>query len=331
VAEKKIAVVGSGSWATAIVKILLNNVEKINWWVREQEIADHLVEFKHNPRYLSSVSFDTSRLFISSDLNEVLRRSDVILFCIPAAFLHQSVGQANIKLIKGKTVISAIKGIVPEFNAIVLEYFQKQFRINTKDFVVVSGPSHAEEVAQEKLTYLTVASQSPRLAVVVAGLFACRYINTTTSDDIFGTEFGPVLKNIIAIASGISTSLGYGDNFQAVLISNAIQEIERFMKAVHPIDRDIKSSVYLGDLLVTCYSNFSRNRTFGTMIGKGYSVKFAQFEMDMVAEGYYAAKCIKEINDELGVYMPICEAVYNILYKNRRPSVEISDLTGKLS
>jgi glycerol-3-phosphate dehydrogenase (NAD(P)+) len=331
VAEKKIAVVGSGSWATAIVKILLNNVDHINWWVREQEIADHLVKFKHNPRYLSSVSFDTSQLFISSDLNEVLRRSDVILFCIPAAFLHQSVGQANINRIKGKTVISAIKGIVPEFNAIVLEYFQKQFGINTKDFVVVSGPSHAEEVAQEKLTYLTVASQSPRLSVVVAGLFSCRYINTTTSDDIFGTEYGPVLKNIIAIASGISTSLGYGDNFQAVLISNAIQEIERFMKAVHPIDRDIKSSVYLGDLLVTCYSSYSRNRTFGTMIGKGYSVKFAQFEMDMVAEGYYAAKCIKEINDDLGVYMPICEAVYNILYKNRRPSVEISELTGKLS
>lgn len=330
-AEKKIAVVGSGSWATAIVKILLNNVDQINWWVREQEIADHIITWQHNPRYLSSVNFDTERLNISNDLSEVLARSEVALFCIPAAFLHQTVGNINPSLLKNKVVISAIKGIVPEFHAIIFDYFKKQFQIREKDFVVVSGPSHAEEVAQEKLTYLTVASQNPRLAVVVASLFSCRYINATTSDDIYGTEYGPVLKNIVAIASGICSSLGYGDNFQAVLISNAIQEMERFIKAVHPIHRDIKSSVYLGDLLVTCYSSYSRNRTFGTMIGKGYSVKFAQFEMDMVAEGYYAAKCIYEINEKLGVYMPICQAVYNILYKNHRASVEMAGLTDKLS
>ena len=330
-AEKRIAVVGSGSWATAIVKILLHNVEKLNWWVREQEIAEHLLTWQHNPRYLSSVTFDTTRLFISNDIEEVLRRSDVVLFCVPAAFLHHSVGHVKPSLLKEKIVISAIKGIVPEFNSIVLDYFRKQFRVQPGNFVVVSGPSHAEEVAAEKLTYLTVASETPRLAVVVAGLFSCRYIYATTSDDIYGTEYGPVIKNIIAIASGIAASLGYGDNFQAVLISNAIQEIERFMKAVHPIDRDIKSSVYLGDLLVTCYSRFSRNRTFGTMIGKGYSVKFAQVEMEMVAEGYYAAKCIKEINEELGVYMPICDAVYNILYKNLKPSAEMAELSGKLS
>ncbi len=330
-AEKRIAVVGSGSWATAIVKILLNNVEKLNWWVREQEIAEHLHTWQHNPRYLSSVTFDTTRLFISNDIEEVLRRSDVVLFCIPAAFLHQSMGHVKPSLLKDKIVISAIKGIVPEFNSIVLDYFRKQFRVQPGNFVVVSGPSHAEEVAAEKLTYLTVASETPRLSVVIAGLFSCRYIYATTSDDIYGTEYGPVIKNIIAIASGIAASLGYGDNFQAVLISNAIQEIERFVKAVHPIDRDIKSSVYLGDLLVTCYSRFSRNRTFGTMIGKGYSVKFAQVEMEMVAEGYYAAKCIKEINDELGVYIPICEAVYNILYKNHKPSAEMAELSGKLS
>ncbi len=323
--------VGSGSWATAIVKILLNNVEKLNWWVREQEIAEHLLIWQHNPKYLSSVTFDTSRLFVSNDIEEVLQQSEVVLFCVPAAFLHSSMGHVKPSLLKDKIVISAIKGIVPEFNSIVLDYFRKQFKLQPHNFVVVSGPSHAEEVAAEKLTYLTVASQTPRLAVVIAGLFSCRYIYATTSDDIYGTEYGPVLKNIVAIASGIATSLGYGDNFQAVLISNAIQEMERFVKAVHPIDRDIKSPVYLGDLLVTCYSRFSRNRTFGTMIGKGYSVKFAQVEMEMVAEGYYAAKCIKEINDELGVYMPICESVYNILYKNRKPSAEIAELTGKLS
>ncbi len=330
-AEKKVAVVGSGSWATAIVKIFLNNIDTINWWVREQEIADHLITWQHNPRYLSSVTFDTERLFISNDLGEVIRRSDVVLFCIPAAFLHDTIGHIEPTMLKNKVVISAIKGIVPGFNAIIFDYFKIQFQIKERDFVVVSGPSHAEEVAQEKLTYLTVASHSPRLAVVIAALFSCRYINTNTSDDIYGTEYGPVLKNIIAIASGICSSLGYGDNFQAVLISNAIQEMERFIKAVHPIDRDIKNSVYLGDLLVTCYSKFSRNRTFGTMIGKGYSVKFAQYEMEMIAEGYYAANCIKEINDKLGVYMPICEAVYNILYRNKSASVEMEALTDKLS
>lgn len=330
-AEKKIAVIGSGSWATAIVKILLNNVEHINWWVREQAIVDSLEHSQNNSKYLSSVKFDNSKLFVSADLDKILRSSDIILLCIPAAFLHSSVGKVKPSLLKGKTVISSIKGIVPEFNLIVFEYLKKQFGVLPKDFVVVSGPSHAEEVAQEKLTYLTVASRSPRLSVVVAGLFQCNFINTTTSDDILGTEYGPVLKNIVAIASGICDGLGYGDNFQAVLISNAIQEMERFMKAAHPIDRDIKSSVYLGDLLVTCYSDFSRNRNLGLLLGKGKSVKTILAEMHMVAEGYYAAKCIKEINIGLGVYMPICEAVYNIMYKNKMAAAEMAELTEKLS
>lgn len=326
----RVAVIGSGSWATAIVKILLNNLEWVNWWVHEKEIADHLKQFHHNPKYLSSIEFDVNRLHLSNDLDYILQRSDILLFCIPAAFLHSSIKKASISLIKNKTVISAIKGIVPEFNTIIADYFHEQFKVPLQDFVVVSGPSHAEEVAQEKLTYLTVASQNSNTASVVASLFGCRYIQTSISDDIFGTEYAPVLKNIIAIASGICTSLGYGDNFQAVLISNAIQEIDRFVEAVHPIDRDIKSSVYLGDLLVTCYSPFSRNRTFGTMIGKGYSVKFAQMEMNMVAEGYYASNCIKKMNDALKVHMPICDAVYNILYNGKSPAAEIRELTGKL-
>jgi glycerol-3-phosphate dehydrogenase (NAD(P)+) len=326
-----IAVIGSGSWATAIVKILLNNVETINWWVREKEIADHLRQYHHNPRYLSAVEFDMDRLFVSSDLEQILERSDVLLFCIPAAYLHASIGGASAALIQGKPVISAIKGIVPEFNAIIADYMHQQFNVDYNDIVVVSGPSHAEEVALEKLTYLTVASQNPRLSALVASQFKCRYIYTSVSDDIFGTEYAPVLKNIIAIAAGICSSLGYGDNFQAVLVSSAIQEISRFVEAVHPIDRDIKSSVYLGDLLVTAYSRFSRNRTFGTMIGKGYSVKFAQVEMDMVAEGYFAVKCIREMNQSLGVYMPITDAVYNILYEGTPAGKEISLLAEKLS
>ena len=326
-----IAVIGSGSWATAIVKILLNNVETINWWVREKEIADHLREYHHNPRYLSAVAFDMDRLFVSSDLEQILERSDVLLFCIPAAYLHGSIGPAPAALIQGKPVISAIKGIVPEHNTIIADYMHQQFDVDYKDFVVVSGPSHAEEVALEKLTYLTVASQNPGLATLVADLFRCRYIYTSTSDDIFGTEYAPVLKNIIAIAAGICSSLGYGDNFQAVLISSAIQEISRFVEAVHPIDRDIKSSVYLGDLLVTCYSRFSRNRTFGTMIGKGYSVKFAQVEMQMVAEGYYASKAIAEINKRYKVNMPIARAVYSIIYEQQVPATAIRLMTEEFA
>ncbi len=328
---REVAVVGSGSWATAIVKILLNNVEKVHWWVKEKEIADHLLRYNHNPHYLSSVEFDPERLHISTKLDEVLSRAEIIIFCIPAVFLHQTVKEANGSRLKGKLVVSAIKGIVPEYNAIIADYFNEHFRVDYNRFVVVSGPSHAEEVAQEKLTYLTVASENSEYAREVSGLFDCRYIFTSLSDDIFGTEYAPVLKNIIAIASGICSGLGYGDNFQAVLISNAIQEIENFVAKVHPIQRDIKSSVYLGDLLVTCYSQFSRNRTFGTMIGKGYSVKFAQLEMKMIAEGYFATKCIRQLNLEYGVEMPIVEAVFNILYNNQPPSKEIKDLAEKLS
>lgn len=329
--SSSIAVVGSGSWATAIVKILLNNHQKVNWWIREPEIIDHLHRFHHNPSYLSSVGFDMSKLQVSNDIDEVLHQSQVVVFCIPAAFLHTSIGHARADLIREKIVVSAIKGIVPEFNTIIADYFSQHFGLKTENFVVVSGPSHAEEVALEKLTYLTVASENAAHAGIVADAFRCRYVLTSISDDIYGTEYAPVLKNIIAVASGICHGLGYGDNFQAVLVCNAIQEIDRFVSQVHPISRDIKSSVYLGDLLVTCYSQFSRNRLFGTMIGKGYSVKFAQYEMQMIAEGYYAVKGIYKINETYGVDMPITEAVYNILYQNASPAFEMKKLADRLS
>jgi glycerol-3-phosphate dehydrogenase (NAD(P)+) len=326
----KIAVIGSGSWATAIVKILLNNTKRVGWWIREKEIANHLKAYRHNPQYLRSVEFDPGRLDISDDIIKVIKKADVIIFCIPAAFLHESIRTITSSMLSNKLIISAIKGIVPEQNAIIANYFEKQFGVGLNRFVVVSGPSHAEEVAQEKLTFLTVASLVQGNAMIVSKMINCRYINTILSDDIYGTEYTPVLKNIFAIASGICLGLGYGDNFQAVLVSNAVQEIKRFLEAVHPIDRDINSSVYLGDLLVTCYSQFSRNRTFGNMIGKGYSVKTAQLEMNMVAEGYYAVKCIREMNQTHGVYMPILDAVYNILYEGKTPSSEIRTLTAKL-
>jgi glycerol-3-phosphate dehydrogenase (NAD(P)+) len=330
-AKLKVGVIGSGSWGTAIIKILFNNLDHINWWIREDEIIDNIKNYHHNPVYLSSVEFAPEKLFLSSDINEIIKRSDYLIFAVPAAFLFNALNGITPEDLIGKTIISAIKGIVPEHNNIIADFFNSEYKISYQDFVVVSGPSHAEEIALEKLTYLTVASQNPIKAEEVANLFKCRYIRTSVSDDIFGTEYSSVLKNIIAIANGICIGLGYGDNFQAVLISNAIQEIKRFVDTVHPIDRDIKSSVYLGDLMVTAYSQFSRNRTFGNMIGKGYSVKFAQLEMKMIAEGYFAAKCIWEINKKYNVYMPITEAVYNILYEKKSPSNEIYLLTEKLS
>jgi len=329
--DTKVAVIGSGSWATAIVKILLNNVQKVSWWVREEEIANHLRKYRHNPHYLSSVKFDLRRLSVSHNMNDVLREADVLVFCIPAAFLQQGLNSMDPSLLQNKTIVSAIKGIVPETNEIIADYFKNHFGVPYRQFVVVSGPSHAEEVAQEKLTYLTVCAEEKSASEFISELFSCRYIKTSISNDIFGTEYAPVMKNIIAIASGICNGLGYGDNFQAVLISNAIQEISRFLDVIKPNHRDIKKSVYLGDLLVTCYSQFSRNRRFGQMLARGYSPKYAQMEMNMVAEGYYATKCIMEMNKEHGVEIPIVEAVYSILYKNKHPVKAMQELESKLS
>ncbi len=327
----KVGVIGAGSWATAIVKILLHSVDNVHWWVREPEIAAHLREYGHNPRYLSSVSFDMDRVKVSHDLNEVLSNVDIPVFCIPSAYLGSALAGIDASLLEGKPLVSAIKGIIPDKNLIIADYFHQYYGTPYNQLVVVSGPSHAEEVAQEKLTYLTVASRNRVNAAAVSGLFACRYIKTSLSDDIFGTEYAPVLKNIIAIASGICSGLGYGDNFQAVLISNALQEINRFLEAIRPNHRDIKKSVYLGDLLVTCYSQFSRNRRYGHMIARGYSPRYAQMEMNMVVEGYYATRCIKEINGKYKVEMPVVDAVYDILYNNARPSEAIRKLEDRLS
>ena len=249
---------------------------------------------------------------------------------VPSAFLKDALKELTVEDFKNKKVFSAIKGIVPEHNLIVGEFFNTQYNIPLENIGVITGPCHAEEVAMEKLSYLTIASQNTENANFVASQLNCRYIKTTVSDDIFGTEYSAVLKNVFAIASGICHGIGYGDNFQAVLISNAIQEIMAFVDVVHPIDRDIKSSAYLGDLLVTAYSQFSRNRMFGNMIGKGYSVRYAQLEMNMVAEGYYGVKCIHEINKKFKVNMPITDAVYNIVYEKISPAIEMKLLTDKL-
>lgn len=326
-----VSVVGGGSWATALVKILSNNAGQIHWWIRNPESVDFIRQYRHNPSYLSDVEIDLSRVLPNANLAETLAASDFIVLAVPAAFLKTALSGIPVEAFQGKKVFSAIKGIVPEHNKIVGDFMHSEFNVPLENLGVITGPCHAEEVAMEKLSYLTVACQESATAAHMAALLTCRYIRTVRSGDIFGTEYSAVLKNVMAIASGISHGLGYGDNFQAVLISNAIREIKRFVDAVHPINRDINESAYLGDLLVTAYSQFSRNRTFGSMLGKGYSVKSAQLEMNMVAEGFYAVACIHEINKKLKVDLPISEAVYNIIYEKIAARVEMKLLTEKLS
>lgn len=327
----RIGVIGGGSWATALVKMLCNNCENINWFVRSSETANYITRFHHNPNYLSSVEFEIKKITVSAELSKVISGSDVLIMAVPSAFLKETLLTISEKDLKSKVIFSAIKGIVPEHNLIIAEFFNQVYNIPIENVGVITGPCHAEEVAMEKLSYLTIASQNTENAKVLAEKLTCRYIKATVSDDIYGTEYSAVLKNVMAIAAGICHGLGYGDNFLSVLISNGISEIKRFVDAVHPITRDIKDSAYLGDLLVTAYSQFSRNRTFGNMIGKGYSVKSAQMEMNMVAEGYYGVKCIHEINKQHNVDMPIATAVYHILYEKISPVIEMRILSDKLS
>ena len=329
----KVAVIGGGSWATANIKMLLDNRtdKEVFWWMRNEESISHLRQYGHNPNYLSSVEIRVPAENISNNLEEMLSQANMVLLNVPAAFLPDVLNKAPDGIFKGKKIISAIKGFVPEDDMIIGEFMNKKYDIPLKDIVVLSGPCHAEEVALEKLSYLTIASADPELATWFASLINTRYIKTNVSDDIYGTEYAAVLKNIYAVASGICNGLGYGDNFQSVLISNAIREIMRFVNAVHPIDRDIKESAYLGDLLVTAYSQFSRNRLFGNMIGKGYTVKSAQLEMNMVAEGFYASNSLHQINKIHKVNMPICRAVYAILYEKHSPHIEMRLLADQLS
>jgi len=329
--ERKIAVIGGGSWATAIVKILCNNLSTVNWWMRNENAVNHILKYRHNPKYLQSVEFDLNKIQVSTDLVETIKNSDIIIIATPSAFLVNTFEDFPAELFHNKIVFSAVKGIVPEYNAIPARFIHKSFGTPYSKIGIICGPCHAEEVALERLSYLTIACQEEKIADEMAELLSCRYIKTTTSDDLFGTELSAVLKNVYSIASGICAGLGYGDNFQAVLISCAIQEIEDFIDVVSPIHRDVKSSAYLGDLLVTAYSKFSRNRTFGFMIGKGYSVKSAQLEMDMIAEGYYAVKSVIEMKKKFEVEMPIVEAVYNILYEKISPVIEMRILTEKLN
>jgi glycerol-3-phosphate dehydrogenase (NAD(P)+) len=326
---QRVAVLGGGSWATALVKILNENGTPVQWFIRDADIVKSLQTTGHNPRYLSSVGFQVGFNSFHNNLGKAIGDADVVIVAIPAAFLEASVGTTDAQQWSDKNVVSAVKGMVPGKNMILAEFFHRQLHVPYERFAVISGPCHAEEVALEKLSYLTLASMNADLAEELCVALRCRFIKTTPSDDIYGTEYAAVMKNIYAIASGICSGLGYGDNFQAVLVSNAIQEMRRFVHALNPQPRDLSGSAYLGDLLVTAYSQFSRNRSFGNMVGRGYSVKSAQLEMNMIAEGYYAVKSIYELNRKLMVPMPITSAAYHILYEKISPAVEIELLREK--
>ena len=329
----KFAVFGGGSWATAIVKMLCENLEHVGWYMRNVDAIKHIKKEQHNPNYLSAVEFDTNKLKLSNDINEMVGYADYLIFVIPSAFIHQELEKLKASL-DGKVIISAIKGIVPESSLIVGEHFNSFLNVAFDDIGVISGPCHAEEVALERLSYLTIACADDTKASIIADHLSCDYIKCNISDDVMGTEYAAMLKNIYAIAAGIAHGLGYGDNFQSVLMSNAIREMKRYVKKVHKMKRDINDSAYLGDLLVTGYSVFSRNRMFGNMIGKGYTVKSAQLEMSMVAEGYYATKSAYILNNkktENKAKTPIINAVYGILYENKEPKKVFKKLTDKLS
>jgi glycerol-3-phosphate dehydrogenase (NAD(P)+) len=328
-AKSKFAVIGGGSWATAIAKMLCENQPEIAWYMRSTYAVEHLKHQRHNPNYLSSVEFDIKKLHLTTDINEAVKYADIIIFAIPSAFLSAELEKLTESL-EGKIIFSAIKGIVPESSLIVGEHFNTKYNIAIENIGVITGPCHAEEVALERLSYLTIACGDRSKARFVAKNMSSRYIKAKTTDDIIGTEYAAVLKNIYAIAAGIAHGLGYGDNFQSVLMSNAIREMKKFIKEVHKMKRNINNSAYLGDLLVTGYSVFSRNRMFGNMIGKGYTVKSAQVEMSMIAEGYYAAKSAYKLNQKYGAKTPIIDAVYEILYEGKDAKKVFSKLTEKL-
>lgn len=331
---QKIGIFGSGSWAVALAKILCENSkkgEKINWYFRKKDDIDFFTKKHHHPRYLTTTYFNIDKLTLYSDSEAFLKDSDVIILAVPSAFLHEQLMELSRERIQNKIFFSAIKGIIPQYLLIIGEYLNHVFGVPYTQIGVITGPSHAEEVAMEKLSYLTIASENEEVRNFMARRLECGYVRTVPSDDIYGTEISAVLKNVYAIAGGMCMGLGYGDNFLAVLVSYAMQELKTFIHNVHPLSRDFLSSAYVGDLLVTVYSPFSRNRTFGMMIGKGLSVRQARMEMNMVAEGYYSAACIQKICSEKQLNPELALLVYSVLYEGANPSEEIKKLLPKLT
>lgn len=311
----QIAVMGGGSWATALSRLLMNNSETINWYMRRRDRIDDFIRLGHNPAYLTDVAFDIQRIFFTDDINEAVSNADTLLLAMPSPYFKDHVDKINVSL-EGKNIVTAIKGIVPDGNMLVSDYMAERFGVPQDNILVVSGPCHAEEVALDRPSYLTVGCSDQNKARAFGECLASGNSHAILSTDVNGIEYAGVLKNVYAIAAGIIHGLKRGDNLLAMLVSNSIREMERFLNAAHPVQRNICDSVYLGDLLVTAYSRFSRNHNFGSMIGRGYSVKSARMEMEQTAEGYYGTKCMHEINAQLGVEMPIMECVYDILYRH---------------
>ena len=328
----KFGVIGSGSWATALIKILSENNNDINWYIRNKENIEFIKKNSHNPNYLSSVELNLKKLKISAEINAVVEASNVIIIAVPSEYVNHEVKKIGMD-ISNKIIICALKGLVPETNLLFGEHMQKHFDISPNKFLVIGGPCHAEEVALEKLSYLTIGSSNLELCKVISKKFSCKYINVKASDDVIGIEYASMLKNIFALAVGISNGLGYGDNYQSVLMSNSIKEMKRFISKRHKIKRNINNSAYLGDLLVTGYSSFSRNRMFGNMIGKGYTVKAAQLQMKMVAEGYIATKkaYLLNLDSKKKAKTPIIDAAYKILYEKRSAKKIFKDLSDIIS
>ena len=322
----KIAIMGGGSWATALAKIVLSTQGSINWYMRRPDQIEDIKKLGHNPYYITSIQFDIEKINFYSDINQVIKESDTLLLATPSPFVKQHLKKVEASL-HDKHIISAIKGLVPDENMLVTDYINQYYNVPLDHIAIIGGPCHAEEIALERLSYLTLASSSMEYVNILSDVFRNHYLNNSVCQDVGGIEYASVLKNVYSIVAGICHGMKYGDNFQAVFLSNAIQEMKRFVDAVSHVERDITNSVYLGDLLVTAYSRFSRNRIFGTMIGKGYSVKIAQLEMEMIAEGYYGTKCIYEINKKYKVDMPILDALYSVLYEKESPVAVISKLT----
>lgn len=326
----KIAVMGGGSWATALAKLLLRNCETVNWYMRRDDRIEEFKRLGHNPAYLTDVEFDIKRIFFSSDINEVCQECDTLLLAFPSPYFKEHISKINVD-ISQKSIVSAIKGIVPNENMLITDYMSMRFGIDPNNELVISGPCHAEEVALDRMSYLTIGCREEEHAKAFAECIQSKNTHTITSTDVNGIEYAAVLKNVYAIAAGIIHGMKRGDNFIAMLVSNAIREMERFVNAISPRERNICDSVYLGDLLVTAYSRFSRNHNFGAMIGKGYSVKAATMEMEQTAEGYYGTKCIHDINERIQVDMPILETVYDILYNKVPANKAINVLCDKLT
>ncbi len=327
-------IIGSGSWATALAKILTDSGEHIYWYVRNTDTITHLSQRRHNPHYLSNAYFDVNRLQLSSNINYVIEACDVLVIAVPSAYVHQTLSALNKDAFSNKKIISAIKGILPEKNQLLNEYLEENFNVDLKDYFTVLGPCHAEEVSAEKLSYLTFSGLDVTATKELAAHFNTEFIKTLINPDIIGVQYAAVLKNIYALGAGIAHGLEYGDNFLSVYIANAANEMVRFLREVKheasSANINYAASVYLGDLLVTCYSLYSRNRMLGNMIGKGYSVKAAQLELGMVAEGYNASKCIFLTNTILKVDIPVATIIYKILWENMPPATAFESIENLL-